>query len=251
MSNISQSPNAQWYRDQLDSMGPHASKLQQERFAVAVDYLEANYKIKRPDGTLTDKVDRQEVLSQLNSIDFHKEVNLKELKRDNKIYQHKAPGAPTSEYFTSKSSTKDRLGITEGEGGNARVKESYYVKEDMVVLESHTRDTKDVRCWGRHARDTANPESSRLVNLDNTNKNGQVVDQQLRKTDDAKISGRVYSSNRDTGKIEQRSGEYAKGGDVQYHIPEHQHKNLCSAHRPAVVQSQTVTEKPSTRTQKI
>lgn len=257
MSNVSPSPNSQWYMDRLDSMGPHASQLQRDRFAVAVNYLEANYETTQrlPDGTLQKSVDRQEVLSHLNSIDFHKDVKLKELNRDDKVYRHSVPDSPMREYYTSKSTTKDRLAITEGEGSKARVQEAYFVKNKMVVLESHTRDTKDTWSEGRYVRDTQNHHSSRVVNADKSStrtSNGREIDHQLRKTDDAKVASRVYSNNGDSkGPIEQRSGEYVRGGGIQYHIPQKQHDNLCPAYTPTVVPSQSLSEKPATRTQKI
>ena len=257
MSQISQSPNDQWYRDRLDSMGPRASPLQQKRFAVAVDYLEANCVEKQtlPDGTEREVLDRQAVLQHLNSIDFHKDVKLKELNRDDKVYRHSVADSPMRDYYTSKGSSKDRLAITEGEGSKARVQETYFVKNKMVVLETHTRDTKDIWSEGRNVRDMHDRASSRVVNADKTSTrtpNGREIDHQLRKTDDAKIAGRVYSNNGDPrGPIEQRSGEYVRGGAIQYHIPKKQHENLCPAYTPAVAPSKSLTEQPTTRTQKI
>jgi hypothetical protein len=177
MSRVGKSKNnIQWYRSKLDGIGPHASKSQRDRFELAVAYLETHCK-KINNGKL--EVDRQKVLDGLNSIDFHKPVELETIKPGQQLARYSEKNAEVhGDFFTDPGVQTQRLGIAQREEHNRLT-----VKQDMVVLKSHSRCTVDT--WSKNRAKSVS----------------------------------VYTRNKATQLIECKSGEYVRGGGVQYHIP--------------------------------
>ncbi len=247
MARVGLSKNRDWYASKLDGIGPNAGRLQNERFDLAVSYLETHCVKKDALGNTI--VDREEVRQQLNSIDFHKPVTLHKVKPGEELVQRsfrgnsqsesdKSPKVPSSsnlskneeenveygEYFSKSGVPTQRLGITERNETRRCT-----VKEDMVVLQSHTRGTTDV--WSAN-RSVRMPEKQTLAGtgiVDRDLDEGRDT-RFLRRTNDARNTRSVYSesvsvASSDTSEkgktktLDHRSGEYVTGGGIQYHIP--------------------------------
>jgi len=217
------SENRQWYASQLDGIGPHASQKQNERFDLAVAYLETHCKKTGSDGKEV-VIDRAQVLQQLNSIDFHKPVELVEIEPGKNLLQYS--DGERGQYFTDPGVPQQKLGITV----KARAADEYTVKEKMIVLKTHTRETIDT--WSNN-RSTSYPLTSERLEQTGAKVESKVVNKEsgtnLKPTNNAKLRRRTYRKNTEAdGKdqIVQRSGEYASAGGCQYHIPKMKDQNL-------------------------
>lgn len=260
---VGKSQNREWYASKLDGIGPHAGRLQNERFDLAVSYLETHCVKEDLQGNTV--VDREEVRQQLNSIDFHKPVTLHTVKPGEELVQHsfrdkprsnsvkleKGPGSfnlskneEYGEYFSKSGVPTQKLGITERNETRRCT-----VKEEMVVLQSHTRGTTDV--WSAN-RSVRMPEEQTLAGTSIVNRDldkGRDT-RFLLPTNDAKNTRSVYSESvsiassdtsekRKTETLAHRSGEYVTGGGIQYHIPKRRDRpDLCRHQNLAPMQSQ-------------
>ncbi len=253
-----QSPNRQWYFNQLESMGPHASKLQNERLDIAINHLETQCGHRNSNGTW--EVNRGEVLQHLDSIDFHKDVRVTTLRPgdhvdqyrfktdreqaiekrmrhqdtpelQNALAQERKNGLGQS--FTGRGEPAQRLGVS----GDGRERCTYTVQERTKVLQSHARDKKDTWSDQRDIRQVPEhkPTNVPLVNRDQhtrdvrqPDKTARSVSCGLKLTENAKSAGRVYrvEGNGDQKKITHQSGPYVRGGSMQYTITKSQHQSL-------------------------
>lgn len=243
MARTGTSENRQWYASKLDGIGPHASKLQNERFDLAVSYLETHCVTTNSRGE--NVVDREKVCQQLNSIDFHKPVELKTVRRGDQMFQHSSydRGQQTStdkveygEHFTKSGTPSERLGITVRDDAHSRATQRCTVKEDMVVLQTHTRSTIDVwsqqRMVNTPVEQTPKGTTVRNEDLGNRNASSHVVapqgDHRTRSIYSSSTNGKDSANG--TKILEHRSGEYVTGGGVQYHLPKRTDNTLLCRH---------------------
>jgi hypothetical protein len=246
MKRVGKSENRAWYASKLDGIGAHASKTQNERFDLAVSYLETHCK-KLGDGG-KEVVDRERVLEQLNSIDFHKPVELNEMKPGRKMRQYS--DGRQGEYFTDPGVPEGRVGITvkgrehrdpvvreEMNARNVRkemsprIANDYTVKKEMVVLKTHTRGTVDTWSSERNGRSPVTAErlekSGKKIETGISNKDEEKANVKL--THDAKLATRKYSRTTDEAgesKITHKSGEFVRAGGAQYHVPQMKDEKL-------------------------
>lgn len=251
-------PNHDWYAARLESMGQHASEIQHKRLDIAIVHLESRCQYLDKNGCL--QVDRQAVFQHLDSIDFHREVKLKQFYPGDRVDQYRYTTAKEQslerqlsqahspckqlqadfdkerkrelgQSFTQRGEPTERLAI---EGGG-RQRCTYIVQERMTVLESHARDKVDT--WSKY-RDVRQPEQHTSANTPIANRDpipqlersrgSTTVDFETRPTQDARRSASTYSSCETASgrEIQHRSGPYARGGSVQYTITKSQHDQL-------------------------
>ncbi len=256
---ISTSENRDWYASRLDGIGAHASKLQNERFDIAVSYLETHCRTAGSEGQ--DVVDRERVLQQLNSIDFHKPVTLQVVEPGDKLVQHSLRDQSDKEiqhsigdkprttfelnrkeqygeHFTDSGVPTQRLGMTDRDQARCCT-----VEKEMVVLQSHTRGTVDVWSENRPIRIPADhtENGTTIVNCERKSES-----KALKPTNDPKLarsvfsrSGTIEDSPKSQQTLQHRSGGYGAGGGVQYHIPKREDcPKLCRHQNLTPVKSQ-------------
>jgi len=237
---VGESGSRDWYASKLDGIGQHASKQQNDRFDLAVSYLETHCWTTTTTGQ--EVVDREKVLQQLDSIDFHKPVTLQTFKPCDELVQHSIRDKSQTnsfelnrekaygEFFTMSGVPSQRLAITERDETRR-----CSVKTEMVVLESHTRGTVDVWSKNRPVRTPPNhtEKGTTILNCDRTQEFAG-----LKLTSDPKQARSVFHQSNPTRNslenkktLKHRSGEYVAGGGVQYHIPKRKDKPELCRHR--------------------
>ncbi len=262
-SRIGKSVNRDWYVSKLDGIGFHSSKLQKERFDLAVSYIETHCtKLdaqNRPifmDGKPV--VDREMVRQQLDTIDFHSEVKIRDFKKGERLSQHRfseesisrdkliqsASDKRLGEFFTDRNTPTQQLGLATRSPAQSRPISTVSAKHDFCALETRTRGTIDV--WSKYravrvprkkSKDGTiiRPGDRKHYKITRTDGKSQSGSVHLRPTKNAKFAVSRYQSvtyhtkprvlksgekkpSVAKKRIYQTSGEYVSGGAKQYHI---------------------------------
>lgn len=245
---VGKSSNRAWYAGQLDAMGPQASPLQQQRFDLAVAYLEHHHV--RPGSSGALEVDQVAVLEHMQGIDFHSDVRLNKIEAGQTVEQYNFDRMGS--YSTNRGYPSQQLGISDGHQPAERKHATYQARQDIVALESRCRDVVDTHSDSRMVRHAPAhaPSGQSIHNADRLSAAQPVT----HRADLSRSSYQRVTDSAGNSKLEHRSGEYTHGGGKQLHIPKQVHPRLEQVDRrqtipsPALEQSnrQVSLFKPST-----